>query len=285
MTLAVVLGGGGSAALGWEFGVLAGLAEAGVELSAPMTLVGTSAGALVAVRLSRYRSLAGWPSEYERFLSAPVARAPEVDFAALNRSWSQAVIGADSPQEARRRIGELALAARTMPVEQRRDELAALLPATEWPEADLRITAVSARTGSLRVFTAADGVPLIDAVGASCAVPGVWPVVMIEGEPFMDGAVRSPVNVSIAREHDQVLVLAPMPGPGGLERELAALNPTSRRYLISADATALTEFGLNPLDPLVGAASARTGHRQGRLAAAELRRQLGPDSGSADIEP
>ena len=45
----------------------------------------------------------------------------------------------------------------------------------EWPERDLRVTAIDAHTGRFRVFSREDDVPLLYAVAASCAVPGVYP--------------------------------------------------------------------------------------------------------------
>ncbi|MFE6171375.1 patatin-like phospholipase family protein [Streptomyces sp. NPDC056464] len=44
---AVVLGGGGAVGIGWQAGLLTGLAEGGCDLSGADLVVGTSAGALV----------------------------------------------------------------------------------------------------------------------------------------------------------------------------------------------------------------------------------------------
>jgi NTE family protein len=53
MTLqrALVLGGGGVAGIAWETGVLAGLADAGVDAAAADYVLGTSAGSAVAAQL------------------------------------------------------------------------------------------------------------------------------------------------------------------------------------------------------------------------------------------
>lgn len=273
MNLAVVLGGGGSAALGWHTGVLAGLADADVELPSTATLIGTSAGAIMAIRLATDPSAEHWRSQYRSVLSGPLARAPEADYAAVSQSWTEAVAGARSAEAARARIGSLALAASTVPAARRRQEIAELVPRTDWPATDLRITAVSAQTGRLRIFQAAEGVALLDAVGASCAVPGVWPPVWIGDEAYIDGAVRSPLNLTAAAGHQRVLVLAPLAGPAGLARELAALDG-AQQAVIAADAAASSAFGPNPLDPAVAPAAARAGYRQGRAAAAEVRQLL-----------
>ena len=49
---ALVLGGGGSTGNAWLIGVLAGLLEAGVDVTAPDLVVGTSAGATAAAQLT-----------------------------------------------------------------------------------------------------------------------------------------------------------------------------------------------------------------------------------------
>ena len=49
---ALVLGGGGITGIAWEIGVLAGLAEAGVDLSSADLVVGTSAGSVVGAQLT-----------------------------------------------------------------------------------------------------------------------------------------------------------------------------------------------------------------------------------------
>jgi len=48
----LVLGGGGITGIAWELGVLAGLAEAGVDLHDADLVVGTSAGSVVAAQLT-----------------------------------------------------------------------------------------------------------------------------------------------------------------------------------------------------------------------------------------
>ena len=49
---ALVLGGGGSAGNAWEIGVIAGLFESGLDLTEADLIIGTSAGATVAVQIT-----------------------------------------------------------------------------------------------------------------------------------------------------------------------------------------------------------------------------------------
>ena len=53
------------------------------------------------------------------------------------------------------------------------------------------------------VFDAASDVRLLDAVGASCAVPGIWPPVTINGRRYIDGGIRSAANADLAAGCDR----------------------------------------------------------------------------------
>ena len=269
--LALVLGGGGNAGVAWEIGVLHGLIDNGADVRSADTVVGTSAGAVVAVRLLSVADTGQLYAEARR----PVDEAPmDLDYAALERSWAAAAVGTDSATEARVRIGDLARGATTMPPERRREEIAAKLPVLEWPDRRLLISAVHAGTGRAASFDR-DSAPLLDAVAASCAVPGVWPPVDVHGEPYIDGAVRSNVNVDLAAGAGRVVVLAPLAPLGGMARELARLPEGTRSHVIEADEGSRTAFGANPLDPRTGPAAAREGYRQGALAAADVAALVG----------
>jgi predicted acylesterase/phospholipase RssA len=63
---ALVLGGGGLAGIGWEWGIIAGLAARGVDLAAAEVVIGTSAGS--AASTCRSDTGRSWPG--------PVARWP-----------------------------------------------------------------------------------------------------------------------------------------------------------------------------------------------------------------
>jgi len=70
------------------------------------------------------------------------------------------------------------------------------------------VTAVDAATGEFRTFDRDSGVPLVQAVAASCAVPGVYPPVTIGGRRYVDGGMRSAANVDLAAGVERVVVLA-----------------------------------------------------------------------------
>jgi NTE family protein len=169
---ALVLGGGGVTGVAWEIGMLAGLAELGVDLTDADLIVGTSAGSIVGTDVASGEDLAGFYAEQLAPPGTePADRLGLRPIAGLiwNMAWSR------DPVRARARIGRMALAAKTISEDDRRRVIAGRLAVSDWPAQRLLITAVDAGSGEFKAFDAASGVALVDAVGASCAVPGVWP--------------------------------------------------------------------------------------------------------------
>ncbi|WP_232806973.1 patatin-like phospholipase family protein [Geodermatophilus chilensis] len=176
----------------------------------------------------------------------------------------------------RRRIGALALAAERAgltPTEQERlDVIGSRLVSREWPDRDLRITAVDAETGEFRVLDRTSGVPLLQAVAASCAVPGVYPPVTIDGRRHVDGGMRSAANADLADGYDRVVVLAPIPrGIGPLASvDARVTGMVARVAVVSPDNASRRAIGRNVLDPAARAGSARAGRAQTAGTAAEV---------------
>ncbi|HEX5198823.1 patatin-like phospholipase family protein [Paractinoplanes rhizophilus] len=269
MKRALVLGGGGVTGVAWEIGMLTGLAEAGADLTGADIIIGTSAGSVVGALVAGGRPL---PEMYAGQLAPPTAELPARLGVTTLLRWAWAAAGRRDEQRARARIGAMALAARTVPEADRRAVIAARLRNRDWPERRLLITAVDARTGEFVVFDREHGASLIDAVGASCAVPGVWPPVTIGDRVYIDGGMRSPVNADLAAGYDRVAILAPVTGgfgpSGRLSRQIAALG--GRVVLIQPDGPARRAFGRNVLDPARRAAAARAGHAQSRQESARV---------------
>jgi NTE family protein len=166
------------------------------------------------------------------------------------------------------------LKARTVPESERREVIRRRLPKTSWPERRLLITSVDAETGESRVFDRDSGVPLADAVAASCAVPLVWPAITIGGRRYMDGGVRSIANADLAVGCDRVVVLAPVTvalrPSGRISKQLASLGPGVKSVVISPDAEARKAIGNNTLDPARRGGSARAGRAQAAAVAHEV---------------
>jgi NTE family protein len=267
---ALVLGGGGLAGIAWTTGLLAGLAGHGQDLTGADLIVGTSAGAAVAAQVT-----SGMPLD-ELFArqAEPARQAPEIpaeiDFEKFAADFGGAVTGATSPADVRRAVGQLALAAETVSEADRRAVIAARLPAHEWPEQRLVIVAVDAETGEPRRFDRASGVSLVDAVAASCAVPGVWPAVTIDGRRYVDGGIRSGENADYAAGSTRVTVVSPLgvESPLPMEKPLLTVLADLRAAgaevaLVTPDEAAVAAFGQNPLDPATRTPAAEAGRAQG----------------------
>lgn len=277
MTRALVLAGGGLAGIAWETGVLCGIADeapaAARVLLGSDVLIGTSAGAAVAAQIG---SGVGLDELFARQLvEASGEIDPGVAVEAVAGLFLEAVTAPDiSVRQKLQRIGAVARAADTVPGPVRRDVIAGRLPSHDWPDRALRITAIDVDTGERVVFDRACGVDLVDAVAASCAVPGAWPPVAIDGRWYMDGGVGSTVNLAVAADCEAAVVLVPSgeaarsPFGGGAAAEVAAF--AGRIFAVFADAAAITAFGTNPLDPACRVPSAWAGRDQGRRVAAAV---------------
>jgi NTE family protein len=272
---ALVLGGGGITGIAWEIGILAGLAEAGVDLTGAELVVGTSAGSVVGAQVTAGADLGAMferqlqPPTEER--SARVTRSTLAQFAwAMLRSRGR-------DQEFRRRVGALAVAAEkagVTPTEQERLQvIGSRLVGQEWPERPFLVTAIDAESGEFRTFDRDSGVPLVSAVAASCAVPGVYPPVTIEGHRYVDGGMRSGTNADLADGYDRVVVLAPIPrGVGPMASvDAQVTGMLARVAVVAPDQASRTAIGKNVLDPAARVPSARAGRAQAMTVVDQIR--------------
>ncbi|OBH65208.1 patatin [Mycobacterium intracellulare] len=283
---ALVLAGGGIAGIAWETGVLRGIADespaAARLLIESDVLVGTSAGSAVAAQLGSGHTLDELFDRQVAESSAEIDSGVDVDtitelfLTALAAPYEEPL---DKTRQQMQRIGAVALATETVPAPVRRRVIAQRLPSHEWPERALRLTAIDVATGELTVFDRESGVDLVDAVAASCAVPGAWPPVSIAGRHYMDGGVASSVNLVVAADCDAAVVLVPSgidaPSPFGAGPADEVSSFPGAAFAVFADADSLAAFGPNALDPGCRVPSALAGREQGRREAAALARFLG----------
>ncbi|WP_040337162.1 patatin-like phospholipase family protein [Candidatus Blastococcus massiliensis] len=263
---ALVLGGGGITGIAWEIGVLAGLADAGVDLTGADLVVGTSAGSVVGAQVTSGAEL---EAMFQRQLEPPaqekVARMSRSNLARY--AWAM-LVSRGRDVDFRRRVGQIALAAEKAgltPSEQERlDVIGSRLVGRDWPDRDLTITAVNAHTGEFRPFDRTSGVSLLQAVAASCAVPGVYPPVTIGDERYVDGGMRSAANADLAQGYDRLVVLAPIPrGVGPIASvDAQVTGMLARVAVVTPDDGARAAIGRNVLDPAARAPSARAGRAQ-----------------------
>jgi NTE family protein len=314
----LVLGGGGILGEAWMIAVLAALQdEADLDARACRMYVGTSAGSIVAA------SLAAGVAPKERLGSAvPAATATAGDSAgdpaggdsaipprfaravgAAGRLARPAALGASAaaplmsfalrssaPGGALLRRGMLRGVA---PGRRSLHELGhAVARSGVRFDGRLRIVAVELASGRRVVFGAPSApiASVADAVCASCAIPGVFEPVEVDGRAYVDGGAWSPTNLDAAEvsRGDRVLCLNPTGSLRPTREALAgAIGPVSRGIAggealalrhrgasvltINPDARAVAAMGTNLMDPRLRAAVIDAGLAQGRALAAAAR--------------
>ncbi|RFA29428.1 hypothetical protein CAI21_09905 [Alkalilimnicola ehrlichii] len=272
---ALVLGGGGVTGIAWQLGLLLGLQRGGTSLANADLIIGTSAGSSVGAQITCgltldtlvRRQILPPANSKERAVPYDGAKAAESSRRLLERM-------SGDRNAARRKIGSFALRSRTASEAERKAIIASRLPSRDWPLHPLLITAVEAETGEVRGFRRDSEASLVDAVAASCAVPGAWPAVTIGQRKYIDGGVYTVCNAHFAQGYERVLVLSPLgcheadPVCGLLKEEIAELQATgSQTHVIAPDAGSQRAIGPNMLDPNAKPATARAAIQQGlRLA-------------------
>jgi len=174
MSTAFVLGGGGLLGA-HEVGMLRALAGAGVR---PDLVVGTSIGALNGVLVAA--DPAGAADRLSRMWQGEELRA-----AFSEKLWGRA-------------IRLLRSGTHLHSLEPLRRVLAGALPGTDFSDLELpfQCVAASIEGASARWFSAG---PVVPAVMASCAVPGLLPPVEVDGVHYVDGGLVDSIPVGRAR--------------------------------------------------------------------------------------
>ncbi len=295
--VALVLGGGGSAGHAWTIGVIAGLAEAGIDMTEAADLViGTSSGATAAAQV---RSGIPPTELLASILSEPVPSVgqnrpppPGPPMATVFERMRAIGAAALSAADLQRAMGAFGLESDATlgpaAAEQRRAMVAARLPGQQWPDRPMIVAAVNAHTGELAAFDRDSGVDLVDAVTAGTALPGVVPTHNINGTRYINGGVRSAENADLAEGYANVVVISPFGGrtgplpagqfeglrrfPGAdLASQVEALRKQgSRVEVITPDADSRAAMGTNQMDLSTRPPSARAGYNQGRALAKQL---------------
>jgi NTE family protein len=283
---ALVLGGGGSAGNAWLIGVIAGLFDAGLDVTEADLIIGTSAGSTAAAQITSATPtelLADILAAAAQQRTGPVGsgggRVPGPVADHMERT-SAIIAAAEDAADMRRRMGAAALeidAASDDSVQERwRATVAARLPSQHWPQRTVLITAVDAHTGEPVVFDRHSGVDLADAIAASCASGSPHG---IGANRYIDGGYRRNENADLAAGYARVLVLSPFGGrtrtPLEWGMQLAAQVDElrargSRVETIFPDSNSEHMFGANAMDLSLRPPAARAGYNQGRALAEQL---------------
>jgi NTE family protein len=301
--VALVLGGGGAAGQAWQIGVIAGLAEAGLDLTEAADLViGTSSGSTTAAHVRSGIPAAELLASVLSRSAQPAGRnreqSPSLPMGTVFERMRAVGAAATSAADLRRAMGAFGLESDATlgpaAVAQRRAMVAARLPRPQWPDRPMIVVAVNAHTGELAAFDRDWGVDLVDAVTASTALPGVSPTHSVNGTHYINGGVRSADNADLAAGFANVVVLAPFGGrdqappqpdadpagqfeglrrfPGAdLASQVEALREQgSHVEVITPDADSRTAMSTNQMDPATRIPAARAGFAQGKQEAARV---------------
>jgi NTE family protein len=288
---ALILGGGGPVGETWESGVIAGLAQKGIDLSRADRIIGTSAGAIVGARLASGMTpdqLA--QAALRRFESLPPSPptqkpAPPPDLSFLVRKLEELNAGKLTEQSVGVEVGKWALTVHPLATESefvtsywRR------FPEGQWPSDAYECVSVDAADGSLKVWNKSSGVPLALAVASSCALPGLFLPVAIDAHRYMDGGARSATNADLARGCNTAIVLAPTAGinhplaklsVARLDRELQILRDSGCKVaVIIPDPASVEAFERSGAGERRNAAVLGAGRTEGRNKAGEIARLL-----------
>jgi NTE family protein len=301
--VALVLGGGGAGGNAWTIGIIAGLAEAGLDLTEAADLViGTSSGATAAAYVRSGMSpaellesvLAERAQTVGQNRERPSSVPPPVSMATVFERMRAIGAAAESAADLRRAMGAFGLESDAIlgpaAATQRRAIVAARLPRPDWPHKPMIVVAVDAHTGELAAFDRNSGVELADAITASTALPGVAPTHRINGAHYMNGGVRSSDNADLAAGYANVVVLSPLGGRSGplpdgqfeglrrapewgtdLASQVEALRAQgSHVVVITPDADSRAALGTNQMDPSTRIPAARAGFAQGKSEATRV---------------
>ncbi|CAN5292037.1 patatin-like phospholipase family protein [soil metagenome] len=285
---ALVLGGGGSTGNAWLIGVVAGLFDAGLDVTTADLTIGTSAGSTAAAQMAGatptelYAAiLASAPQQRPGGVESGRGRAPIRPVVDHMARISSIIASAADAADMRRRMGAAALemdaASDGSWQAQWRATVASRLLSQQWPQRTVLITAVDAQTGEPAVFDRHSGVDLADAVAASCASGLPY---RIGDNRYIDGGYRSNAeNADLAAGCARVLVLSPFAGRSltpvdwgvHLATQVDELRAHgSRVETIFPDGSSEHMFGANAMDLSMRPPAARAGYDHGRARAEQV---------------
>jgi len=269
-------------------GVIAGLSDAGLDVTEADLIIGTSAGSTAAAQITSTTQpaellasiLTAAPPQRTGPVGSDGGRVPIGPAADHMRRTSEIIGAAEDAADMRRRLGAAALEMDASSdgswQTQWRATVAARLPSQHWPQRTVLTTAVDAHTGEPVVFDRHSGVDLADAVAASCASGLPY---RIGDNRYIDGGYRRNENADLAAGYGRVLVLSPLGGrtrtPLEWGMHLAAQADELRARgsgveTILPDNDSRDAFGVNLMDPSTRPPAARAGYNQGRALAGQL---------------
>ncbi len=258
--IALVLGGGGLTGTAFHAGVLTALARYGWDARTADVIIGTSAGSTATALLR-----AGFPpSDYVgRMTGGPISPegarvldrigrvpTPPKRRAGARRPASTALLRAVARRPWAFPLGVTAAAflpAGTIDIDEVNPGFGPLFHS--WPDRPTWITAVSLDSGKRAVFGRDATATIPEAVSASCAIPGYFRPVMINGVAYVDGGAHSIHNADLVAggTYDVVVVSAPLSTADALAAEVATVPRGIVRRQLDREVKACRKAGARTL--------------------------------------
>lgn len=259
MRIGLVLGGGGLTGTAFHAGVPTALAEH-MDAREAEVIVGTSAGSTAAALMR-----AGFPpSDYvARMTGAALSPQGEAILGAMpplsdpgapagrdRRPASPGLLRAVLRRPWRYRPGvavAAAMPAGTRPIDPGAARLSTLFEA--WPARPMWLVAVDLDSGRRVVFGWNATASVGDAVAASCAVPGYFEPVVIDGRRYVDGGAYSMVSADLLanRGLDLVIVSAPLSTTDWVARDAGNAPRAAMRAQLHREIRAVRDSGTRVL--------------------------------------
>lgn len=260
----LVLGGGGVLGGTWAVGALAAMEEQyGFAAADADIIVGTSAGSVLAALIGGGVTVEELRQHYgdEVVTSGPLAG---YDFDPIQATGGRRparprLLGPGSPKligSSLRRLGQLpatTVLSAFMPEGTRSLErighlVDAVTPFGDWsPHRGIWVVAMDYEDGRRVVFgrPGAPVAPLSSAVMASCAIPGWFAPVPINGRTFVDGGAVSATSIDVVAHAglDELYVVAPMTS-FAMDSPSSVTARLERRWRVEVTKTALHEAAL-----------------------------------------
>jgi NTE family protein len=271
---ALVLAGAGAAGNAWQLGLIAGLAESGVDFTAADLIVGTSAGSTVAAQITSgtrpadlYAAILGEPPQPPRPGSPTRPSTPPA-----RTTWTGPTRSSPPP------TAPPTCAANSGPPPSRRTP-PTVRPHPAGTTSSRRgcpVRAVDAHSGEPVVFDRDSGVDLVDAVAASTSSTTPY---RIGERRYLNGGYRRSSNADLASGYRRVVILDPFGGRSrhplewgmDLATHVAELRATgSTVETVFPDEGSGDVFNSNALDPATRLPAARGGYEQARTLAVQL---------------
>jgi len=278
---ALVIAGGGPLGRAWEIGLLKGLKDAGIDLTQADMVVGTSIGGILGAQIRAGKAL---DSLYSASLAPAGSPAPASGPPPYDPAYAQQAIqpvasltsAAELSPAVRIEVGKRALAAPRAISEdaQVKATASSLGDIHDWPAQLLKLPAVDAADGSIRLFDKTQGVPLEQAVAATTANPasGKTPIT-IDGRRYMEGTLGGS-HVEVAAGYAAIVALTPatLLKPEIARQQVEAMRSKGEKIVaLEPDAESLAAMGPDRFDLSRAKPAAEAGFNQAASLAPQVR--------------